>query len=169
MIITNMAIHWKHSDGGRAEAGYKSSSSDCGVRAIANATGIPYATTYALVAHFSKGERQGKRKRGISHPSKGIYRQCMDKVMAFIGWEWHPTMFIGQGCKVHLAHNELPDNCAMVVSLSKHYTAVINRVVHDTYDPSRNGDRCVYGYYTGPRLGEGLVLPPLPDGVPPCQ
>jgi len=34
-----------------------------------------------------------------------------------------------------------------VVACSKHYTAVIDGVIHDTHDPSRDGTRAVYGYY----------------------
>ena len=68
-------------------------------------------------------------------------------------------MLIGQGCKVHLKDGELPMG-RLVVSLSKHYTAVINSVVQDTFDPqrktywygtdgkvSRISERCVYGYW----------------------
>jgi len=32
--------------------------------------------------------------------------------------------------------------------LFKHTTAVIDGIIHDTYDPSRAGTRCVYGYFT---------------------
>jgi hypothetical protein len=42
-----------------------------------------------------------------------------------------------------------------VCNVSKHFTAVIDGRLHDTYDCSRNGNdcsrngkRCVYGYYT---------------------
>lgn len=56
-------------------------------------------------------------------------------------------MQIGQGCKVHLRADELPQG-RLVVSLSKHHSAVIDGVVHDTFDPNRDGTRCVYGYYT---------------------
>jgi hypothetical protein len=38
-----------------------------------------------------------------------------------------------------------------VVALSKHYAAVVDGVVHDLYDPSRDGTRCVYGYWTAPQ------------------
>lgn len=55
-------------------------------------------------------------------------------------------MSIGTGCKVHLTSNELPAG-RLIVKVSKHLTAVINGVVHDTHDPSREGTRCVYGYY----------------------
>jgi len=32
--------------------------------------------------------------------------------------------------------------------LSRHLTTVIDGVIYDTYDPSREGTRCVYGYYS---------------------
>ena len=31
--------------------------------------------------------------------------------------------------------------------LSRHITAVVDGVIHDTHDPSRKGTRCVYGYW----------------------
>lgn len=63
-----------------------------------------------------------------------------------LGWTWVPTMQIGQGCKVHLRAEELPAG-RLVVSVSKHETAVIDGVINDIYDCSRDGTRCVYGYY----------------------
>ena len=56
--------------------------------------------------------------------------------MRSIGFEWVPTMLVGQGCKVHLSAGELPTG-RLVVSVSKHYTCVIDGVVHDTWDPQR--------------------------------
>ena len=35
----------------------------------------------------------------------------------------------------------------LIVSVSKHLTAVIDGNVHDIYDCTRNGKRCVYGYF----------------------
>ena len=35
----------------------------------------------------------------------------------------------------------------IIVRLSKHYTCLIDGIIHDTHDPSRNGTRCVYGYW----------------------
>jgi hypothetical protein len=34
-----------------------------------------------------------------------------------------------------------------VARLSRHLCAVVDGVVHDTFDPSRDGTRCVYGYW----------------------
>jgi hypothetical protein len=50
------------------------------------------------------------------------------------------------GFKVHLREGELP-SARLIVRVSKHVTAVIDGVIHDTADPGRDGWRCVYGYY----------------------
>ena len=39
----------------------------------------------------------------------------------------------------------------LIVSCSKHITVVKDGVLHDTYDCSRRGTRCVYGYWTKPQ------------------
>jgi hypothetical protein len=75
-----------------------------------------------------------------------VRRLWFKEYVALLGFEWVPTMLIGSGCKVHLADGELPMG-RLVVAVSKHYTAVIDGVIHDTYDPSRGGSRCVYGYW----------------------
>lgn len=66
-----------------------------------------------------------------------------------LGWEWVACMKIGSGCTVHLKADELPPG-RLICVLSRHYTAVINGVVHDTANPTRNGLRCVYGYWKPP-------------------
>jgi hypothetical protein len=62
------------------------------------------------------------------------------------GFVWTPTMKIGTGCRVHVRANELPMG-RLVLNLSKHLTAVIDGVLYDAYDCSRNGSRCVYGIW----------------------
>ena len=76
-----------------------------------------------------------------------LSNRVVKKYLKKLGWNWTPTMFIGQGCKVHLKKNELPGG-TLIVSCSKHITVVKNGVLHDTYDCSRRGTRCVYGYWT---------------------
>lgn len=66
--------------------------------------------------------------------------------MAELGFDWTPTMTIGSGCKVHLKADELPKG-RLICMLSRHAVAVIDGVINDTYDPSRDGTRCVYGYW----------------------
>ena len=68
-------------------------------------------------------------------------------MMNELGYQFIPTMGIGTGCQVHLKAGELPEKGRFVVSLSRHCTAVVDGVIHDTSDPSRGGKRCVYGYW----------------------
>jgi hypothetical protein len=58
-------------------------------------------------------------------------------------------MTIGSGCRVHLRADELPGG-PIVARTSRHFVAVIDGVIHDTHDPSRGGDRCVYGIWARP-------------------
>lgn len=135
-----------YDDGGRSEAGYVGRTGDCVVRSIAIVTGRAYQEVYDALNAMGACERTGKRKRGKSNARTGVYRSTIRKYMNEIGWDWVPTMHIGSGCKVHLRENELPSG-RLLVSVSKHMTAVIDGVIHDTHDPSRNGTRCVYGYF----------------------
>jgi hypothetical protein len=66
--------------------------------------------------------------------------------MDSIGWKWVPCMTIGSGCKVHLKASELP-NGRIICRVSKHLTCVINGVLYDTWDCSKNETKCVYGYW----------------------
>lgn len=157
------ALDFIFDDGGRAEAGYKGSAKDCVTRAVAIATGLPYRQVYSDLAAINQGQRKGKKMRGAHVGQRtarnGIFtnKAAFKRYMAELGFEWVPTMQIGSGCKVHLLAGELPAG-RLIVSLSRHYTAVIDGVIHDTYDPTRatifteNGvermsHRCVYGYW----------------------
>jgi hypothetical protein len=135
-----------YDDGGRLRAGYKGHTGDCFCRAAAIASGLDYQLIYKLIFDMASRERIGKRKRNRSHPRLGVYRPTARRIMAELGFVWTPTMQIGSGCTVHLNADELPSGY-LVLSVSKHFTAMIDGVVHDTYDPSRDGYRCVYGYW----------------------
>lgn len=149
-------------DGGRAAAGFKGSAGDCVARSIAIAAGLPYAEVYAALAKGTGTQRKTARsaKRAAS-ARNGINtgRKWFKDYMASIGFEWVATMGIGQGCKVHLSADELPAG-RLIVSVSGHYTAMIDGVIHDTHDPRRpivetiggiqqpmRETRCVYGYW----------------------
>jgi hypothetical protein len=124
-----------YDDGGRAQAGYKGTTDDCVTRAIAIAAELPYQEVYdALFA------------LGNSSPRGGVSRRVYDRYLSELGWTWVPTMHIGSGCRVHLRAEELPAG-RLIVRLSKHVCAVVDGVVHDTHNPSRDGTRCVYGYW----------------------
>ena len=139
-------MEWVYDDGGRSRYFKAENVGDCVCRAIAIATNKDYKEVYDDINRMAKAERAGKRKRGTSSARNGVYKSTIKKLMKKYGWEWVPTMQIGQGCKVHMRAEELPSG-PLVVSLSKHSAAVIDGVLHDTYDCTRGGTRCVYGYY----------------------
>lgn len=140
---------WVFDDGGRAAAGYRGQTGDCVCRAIAIATGMPYDEVYGLVNEQAASERASKRRRDRSSARAGVHKPTSKRVIQSLGWKWTPTMQVGQGCKVHLRADELPAG-RLIVSVSRHLVAMIDGVIHDTHDPSRNGTRCVYGYWTAP-------------------
>jgi hypothetical protein len=131
-------------DGGREAAGYKGKAGDCVARAVAIASGKPYTEVYKALSDGMGSQRKSKGRTARNGVS--TRRKWFKDYMASLGFKWVPCMLVGQGCKVHLRADELPMG-RLVVAVSKHYTAVIDGALHDTYDSSRDGTRCVYGYW----------------------
>lgn len=137
-----------YSDGGRQAAGFSGQTSDCVCRALSIATGLPYLKVYNDINTLSQSERKGKRRSGRTNARTGVYTTSVwfKEYMRSLGWKFVACMTIGSGCKVHLRDGELPMG-RLICKVSKHYVAVIDGVMHDVYDPSRNGKRCIYGYW----------------------
>ena len=136
-------MEFKFNDGGRSNY-FKGFTGDCVTRAIAIATGLDYKKVYDDLNEMSKHERKGKYKK--SNSRTGVRRRTLRKYLEGMGWKFIPTMLIGSGCKVHLKAEELPMG-TIICSVSHHLTCVIDRVINDTYDCSRDENRCVYGYF----------------------
>ena len=155
---TQMA--WVRHDGGRADAGRRGTGGDCVTRAIAIATGQPYEVVYAALkdAALTERPRKGRKRSSVAN---GVKHATIRRFMANLGWTWVPTMDIGTGTTVTLCEDDLPMG-RLIVSVSKHLTCVIDRVIHDTGDPQRGAivsepgkpdriaRRCVYGYFHKP-------------------
>jgi hypothetical protein len=136
-------MEFQQNDGGRSKY-FKGEAGDCVIRSIAIATGKDYLEVYNDL--FELNKKQKGRLRGASPRDGGTKMRTIKKYLEKLGWKWHATMKIGSGCQVHLRKEELPAG-RLIVRASKHLTAVIDGVINDTYDPSRNGTRCVYGYW----------------------
>ena len=153
-----MKIPLHVTDGGRAAAGYtKGKYGDCVVRAIAIASEIPYQEVLDNLTELSEEYMYGsrsqvarilhaKKAKGKFSPQHGAFREVYHSYLLSIGMVWVPTMLIGSGCQVHLRPDELPAG-RLVLRLSRHLAAMIDGVLHDTHDCSREGTRCVYGFY----------------------
>lgn len=129
-------LTFQYNDGGRSKYYRAKNVGDCVVRATSIITGRNYKEIYNLY----------KAASGDT-PRNGVSKKVLKKVIEQLGGKWVACMTIGSGCKVHLAANEIPMDKRMIISLSGHLTAVINGVINDIYDPSRDGARCVYGYW----------------------
>lgn len=150
---------WVYDDGGRGAAGYLGRTGDCFTRSVAIATQMPYREIYAFVngvakemkaKQQSKELKQTKKQRcwgSLGDARRGVKKPLFHEVMCRLGWKWTPTMRYGQGCKVHLRREELPGG-RLVCRVTKHMVAVVDGVIRDTYDPSRDSTRCVYGYFS---------------------
>ena len=140
-------MRFQMNDGGRGEAGFtgKIQPRDCVCRAIAIATGKDYREVYDEINTRSKSARKGSRK-SRSSARNGVFKELAKELLAGWGWEWVPTMKVGQGCRVHLREDELPGG-TIICKVSKHFCTVIDGVIHDAFDPRRDGSRCVYGYW----------------------
>jgi hypothetical protein len=142
-------IKFKYNDGGRSDAGYKGTTGDCVVRSIAIATGLPYDKVYKdLRALMGKGDS----------PRKGIHKKTFRPYLESLGWTWVPKMTIGSGCNTHLNADKLPKG-TVICSVSKHMCTVIDGVLHDTFNGSRNGKRCVYGYFLKTKKAKPMNIP----------
>ena len=132
-------------DGGRFGSSFmgRTEARDCVVRALTIAACEDYGVVYAEIAYLS--EQMGGRRSARDGVQPKVYKAWL----AHRGFVWTPTMQIGSGCTVHMRPDELPSG-RLVVRLSGHLCAVIDGVIHDTADPSRDGTRCVYGYWRRP-------------------
>lgn len=136
--------HWVHNDGGRADCGYRGTAGDCVTRAIAIATGKLYAEVFEALHERIGASKLKKHRKGS--PDRGVRKNVYRSYLESLGWRFVPTMGIGTGCRVHLKAEELPKG-VIICSCSGHIVTVIDGIIQDTYDPSRGGTRCVYGYF----------------------
>jgi hypothetical protein len=139
-----------YNDGG---AGRTNHGGGCVPRAIAIATGRPYrevyealvARTYEYVRRWPRSQVAGwiRRGRNSFDPARGSYRSVYGRYLKSLGWHYVST----EDQKVRLRADELPSG-RLIVAVHQHLVAVIDGVIHDTYDSGQKGHRPVRGYYT---------------------
>ncbi len=123
-------------DGGRAACGYVGLTGDCVPRAIAIATGIAYREIY---------ERLGRES--AKSPRFGVNTAT---AAAFLGErEWDKSIGYDRPFEVE----DLPMGIVIVhiakeSGHSHHFCTLIDRVIHDTWDPSDDDDYVIKSYWT---------------------
>lgn len=150
-------VAYVYHDGGRAAAGFKGKrAGDCVARAIAIATGLPYLEVYNRLAEGNKTQRvtkrSSKRTAGRRTASQGICtgRKWFNDYMHELGFEWYTFTEIGRPSTIRLTDEEsmkLVPKGNVIVSLRGHVAALIDGVLHDTYNCSTSRSNVVYGYW----------------------
>ena len=147
-------------DGGRRAAGFKGKTGDCVTRAIAIATGVPYREVYDKlneVAHAHERTKVRKTKaKARSRSRTGVYKQTYARYLKELGWVKHSTSGFGEK-PIRFNQDKLP-NGRLVVCRRKHLVAVVDGVLHDTWDCSVARDfhtdelipdgAAIYGYWS---------------------
>lgn len=145
--------YFQYNDGGRKKAGYRGETGDCVVRSIAIAAKLPYKKVYDDLFYLQKEFGNTKRSRAARDakkkpsPRNGVFREVYDPYIKKLGFKWVACSAIGKGCTVHLHPEELPKDGRLILRLSGHISCFVDGMIQDTYDPSREGTRQVYGYY----------------------
>lgn len=129
-----MVEEWIYNDGGRAEFGSVASAGDCACRAIAIAGGFAYADVYEALTELN----------GMT-PRNGTFDLASTEYLKRQGWSEHRFERT-----TPVALQDLPPG-RLIVRLDGHLSAVIDRTIHDTYDPRHGGRLMLEGYYWHPR------------------
>ncbi len=129
-------------DGGRAACGFVGLTGDCVTRSIAIATGSVYRDVYETL-----GKASEKSARN------GVPTDVASEYLAERNWQWldgfNRAFIVGELPKsVVILHLAKPDNG------SQHFCTVIDRVVHDTWNPGDEEDYIIKGFWT-PREEQG--------------
>ena len=150
---TATPLGYEYDDGGRQAAGYKGSTGNCVVRAIAITTDFGYQHVYDAMADAMKcagyarsGNAYATRKRKDGKPAKGNGlngRQVQEMVLRHFGFE---KVKLAKGprptyAEAHKAYGEC------IVSTTKHMAALKGGALRDTFD----GREYDYGDIAGER------------------
>lgn len=135
-------MQFELNDGGRAAAGFKGHTGDCGVRAVAIALQLPYKAVYNELGEHVAKKRTRKRERRKTNARNGVYRHQMLDYLAAKGWTWR-EFECGELPTFASFALAAPERC--IVLTKRHYFALIHGVRHDTHQKARTGT--VIGYY----------------------
>jgi hypothetical protein len=142
-------LAYRYNDGGRARAGFETDAvGDCVARSIAIASGLPYKRVYMRLSRGKSQHGSGKRGPDVCEGGIRTTRPWFPKYMDFLGFKWK-RLARGLNPKEVYLTDELPMG-RLVVMLRGHAVAVIDGVIHDTYNPTRDEKgrlQAVEGYW----------------------
>jgi hypothetical protein len=132
-----MTMPWTYDDGGR-EIAKSNCQFDCVTRACAIAMELPYQ--YITERLSAIAQRPFDDDFCRAPQMRGSLRNIYEKFLTTHGWEWVPF-------ETQIQTNELPKGRLIVRCYGTTLLAVVDGVLHDTYDSSRQGRRVIHGYF----------------------
>lgn len=136
MTLSVRNLPWQCHDGGRKAAGYKGTTRDCVVRAIAIVTGEPYKSVYKELHALAKanpmwGQRRDPKK---CSPRYGVYEKHSSAFLASRGWKWVPVDDLVPNAG---DDDTFPDlGKYAIINIPQHFMAIVDGVVLDQWSPS---------------------------------
>lgn len=168
-------------DGGRSAAGFKGYAGDCGVRAIAIVLDrrAEYGNIYDRLAAMHYDYCMAKAKHAHAHNKdvwlrrakrsarNGLYPETIETFLREHGdWRYVNLTKFGES---PARMSDLPTNVRIIIRFRKHFAAMLDGALHDTYDSSAVGmqdDRAVFGYWVQVPPRDSIVAP-NPKGIIP--
>lgn len=126
-------------DGGRASCGYVGLAGDCVTRSVAIATGISYRTVYEALGTSAQ-----------KSPRNGLPSRVAAEYLSKLDWRWV------DGGQARFEPTLLPKGIIIADLIGRHgrgghFTAVIDQVIHDTWNPAED-EFHVVGYWLPPEI-----------------
>ncbi|MEQ1830639.1 MAG: DUF2786 domain-containing protein [Pirellula sp.] len=126
-------------DGGRSACGFVGLAGDCVTRSIAIATGTAYRDVYSQLGEAC----EASPRNGVSTSIAAKYLQDRGWIRGEFSVLFCPTLLPMGRVIVHVSKESL--RCS-------HFTALVDQVVHDTWDPSEESVYYIREYWTHPEL-----------------
>jgi len=126
-------------NGGRPKDKLKGTG-DCVCRSVSIVTGIPY-----------KKIRNKLINLGIKNPDNGVYFKQQSKLMYSLGYYWISCMRKNRKDNKYLIESDLPFG-KLIVLMKGHSTAVIDKIIHDNFNPNNIFTRQIKGYFKKRRI-----------------
>ena len=134
-IYTMPTIKFTLDDGGRAVAGMAPATGGCVPRALAIATGLPYAQAYAICSVSQL------ITRGRAGASRGVRTSAptFQAIITGMGWTYTKLGVVD--------YEQLPLVGRVIVHFEGHYSALVAGVCRDTWNPY-DGKHPLLGYWS---------------------
>ena len=159
-------MEFNYNDGGRSTYFKAKNVDDSATRAIAIAMKRDYKEVYDELNRMAREDMLKRHKKGSSRD--GLWKGTWKRYLKDAGWIYVPTCKFGSHeKKMALVDGALPPRGRFIIQLSGHLTTLIDNVINDTYDCSRqqfmnwmtgevttNDERCIYGYWREPTREE---------------